>query len=118
MIPGIGEKTCIAIIRYRDKLGGLYDVTQLLDIGFVSPELLKWFKVSDRSMVRRIRINDASFLALNSHPYIKYEQAKDIMRFIRLYGKITGEEELMSTGIFSVDEMAKLRPYLDFDVRH
>lgn len=118
MIPGIGEKTCIAIIRYREKLGGLYDVTQLLDIGFLSPELLKWFKVSDRSMVRRIRINDASFFRLNSHPYIKYEQAKDIMRFIRLYGKITGEEELMSTGIFSVDEMAKLRPYLDFDVRH
>ena len=57
-----------------------------------------------------------SYKALNT--YIKYEQAKDIMRFIRLYGKITGEEELMSTGIFSVDEMAKLRPYLDFDVRH
>lgn len=114
-IPGVGEKICRAILRYRDRLGGMYDVEQLLDIKIVSPELLRWFCVGNAKVVRKIKINAASFQSLNAHPYIRYEQAGDLLRYIRLYGKIKDEKALASTGIFTVEEIGRLRPYIEYD---
>lgn len=113
-IPGVGEKTCRAIIRYRERLGGIRDVGQLLEVKLVSPDMLKWFEVKDGFELRKIKVNTASFHVLNSHPYIRYEQAKDLMNYIRLYGHIKDEGVLMSTGIFSMDEVKILGPYIDY----
>lgn len=113
-IPGVGEKTCKAILKYRERLGGLYDVEQLLEVKLVSSDLLKWFEVREGFKLTKIKLNSASFRVLNAHPYIRYEQAKDLTNYIRLYGSIKDERMLTSTGIFTVDEMKKLRPYIDY----
>lgn len=113
-IPGVGEKISVAIVNYRNRLGGFADVKQLLDVKIVSPELLQWFCVGDASEVKRIGINTASFQALNGHPYISYDQTKALLQFRRLYGDIRDAEHLRSLGIFNEEEVERLLPYLTF----
>ena len=113
-IPGVGEKISEAIVKYRKRLGGFYSVEQLMEIKIVSPELLDWFEVSS-SDVQKISINKTSFQALNRHPYISYEQAKALLQYIRLYGKVKDEKALLETGIFTEEEVERLMPYLTFE---
>lgn len=113
-VPGIGEKICEAIIRYRTRMGGFHSREQLLEINIFSPELLEWFKVEKNYNIKKININKASFQSLNSHPYITYEQTRNLLRYIRLYGKINNENDLLSTNIFTKEELDKLRPYIEY----
>lgn len=114
-IPGIGEKISVAIVRYRQRLGGFHSVEQLSEISIVSPELLEWFTVPSSAAVQKIHLNKASFQTLNSHPYISYEQTKSLLQYIRLYGEVKDEETLLATGIFAKEEMEKLRPYIAYE---
>lgn len=113
-IPGIGRVICNIILKYRSQLGGFHSVSQLRDIQYVSPELLEWFTLPSEPQVRKIHLNTASFQALNSHPYISYEQTKALLDYIRLYGHIKDEQALSATGIFSPEELTRLLPYLSF----
>lgn len=114
-IPGVGEKISLAIVRYRQRLGGFHSVEQLLDIKIVSPELLDWMEVSPSPNLQKLKINKASFQALNSHPYISYEQTKALLQYIRLYGDVKDEETLLATGIFTKEELEKLKPYITYE---
>ena len=114
-IPGVGEKISEAIVRYRERLGGFHSVEQLREIKIVSPELLEWFTVSSPSAVQKVNLNQASFQALNSHPYISYEQTKSLLQYRRLYGDVKDEATLLSTGIFTKEELEKLRPYIAYE---
>lgn len=114
-IPGVGEKISEAIVRYRERLGGFHSVEQLREIKIVSPELLEWFTVSSPSAVQKVNFNQASFQALNSHPYISYEQTKSLLQYRRLYGDVKDEATLLSTGIFTQEELEKLRPYIAYE---
>ena len=114
-IPGVGEKISEAIVKYRKRLGGFHSVEQLTEIKIVSPELLEWFEVPSSPNLQSINLNKASFQALNLHPYISYEQAKTLLQYIRLYGKVKDEKALLETGIFSKEEVERLKPYLTFE---
>lgn len=114
-IPGIGEKISVAIVRYRERLGGFHSVEQLREISIVSPELLEWFTVSSSAAVQKIHLNKASFQVLNSHPYISYEQTKALLQYIRVYGDVKDEETLLATGIFTREELEKLKPYIAYE---
>ena len=114
-VPGIGGKISEAIVAYRKKLGGFYSVEQLRELKIVSPELLEWFEVSSSPDIQRLNINKASFQALNSHPYISYEQTKALLQYIRLYGKVKDEQALVETGLFTKEEVERLKPYLAYE---
>lgn len=113
-IPGVGAKISDAIVRYRERLGGFHSVEQLKEIKIVSPELLNWMEVSS-SDIQKIPINKASFQALNNHPYISYEQTKALRQYIRLYGRVKDEKALLETGIFTKEELERLRPYIAYE---
>lgn len=112
-IPGVGKKISEAIVEYRERLGGFHSVEQLMEIKIVSPELLEWFEVS--ADVQKIPVNRASFQAFNRHPYISYEQTKALLQYIRLYGEVKDEETLLATGIFTKEELERLRPYIAYE---
>lgn len=114
-IPGVGAKISDAIVHYRKRLGGFHSVEQLREISIVSPELLEWFSVSSSPALQKFNINKASFQALNSHPYISYEQTKALLQYIRLYGKVKDEQVLVETGIFTKEEVERLRPYMVYE---
>lgn len=114
-IPGVGAKISDAIVHYRKRLGGFHSVEQLREISIVSPELLEWFSVSSSPTLQKFNLNKASFQALNSHPYISYEQTKALLQYIRLYGNVKDEETLLATGIFTREEVEKLKPYIAYE---
>ena len=100
---------------HRDKLGGYHSADQLLEVKYFPPELLEWFEVKNTDVeIRKININTASFNTLRSHPYIRYEQARDLQRYIRLYGNIADMTALGRTSIFTEKELAQLAPYIEF----
>lgn len=113
-IPGVGSGIATSIVRLRDRLGGFYSVDQLSDIKFMSPELYEWFVVNSISDLHLININKASFQVLNSHPYISYDQTRDLMNYRRMYGNIADKEALLTTHIFTKEEVERLAPYLDY----
>lgn len=114
-IPGVGTWISRNIVEQRKRLGGFHAVEQLLEVKYFSPELLEWFEVDTlTAKIEKISINTASFQRLNSHPYIAYEQARDLLRYIRLYGRISDIDALRRTGIFTENELARLQPYLQF----
>lgn len=114
-IPGVGTWISRNIVEQRKRLGGYHAVEQLLEVKYFSPELLEWFEVDTlTAKIEKISINTASFQRLNSHPYIAYEQSRDLLRYIRLYGHIADIDALRRTGIFTENELARLQPYLQF----
>ena len=114
-IPGVGTWISRNIVEQRKRLGGFHAVEQLLEVKYFSPELLEWFEVDTlTAKIEKISINTASFQRLNSHPYIAYEQARDLLRYIRLSGRIADIDALRRTGIFTENELARLQPYLQF----
>lgn len=58
-IPGIGRGIASRIVRYRTRLGGFYSLEQLLEVEFVTPEMLEWFTLGDES-IRKLEINKVS----------------------------------------------------------
>ena len=113
-VPGIGSVIARSIVRYRDRLGGYTSVSQLSEISIVSPELLEWFKMTDTPNIRTLNINKASFQQLNSHPYITYDQTRDIVNYRKIYGNIADIKHLISTNIFTQEEIERIKPYIDF----
>lgn len=113
-VPGIGKGIANAIIRLREKLGGFYSIEQLEEISFLSPELYEWLTVEPNAEIHLININKASFQELNSHHYISYNQARDLINYRRLYGEIKDKEVLIDSNIFTKEEVERLAPYLEY----
>ena len=84
-IPGIGSGIAGGIVRYRERLGGFYALSQLEEVKHVTPELLKWFKLETPS-VRKLDINRMSLDRLRSHPYVNFYQARVIVEHRRKKG--------------------------------
>ena len=112
-IPGIGSYTANKIVKARTQLGGYHSAQQLLALTNLSSDLLEWF-VIDPTNLRHINLNTSTFNQLRQHPHIGYDHARDLARYIRLYGKIKDEQQLRSTNIFSDDELQLLLPYVEY----
>lgn len=68
-------------MKYRELLGGFYDVSQLAEVYGIDEEryqaLAPWF-IADTLHVRRLEVNALPAAALRKHPYLDYRQAKAI----------------------------------------
>lgn len=113
-IPGVGSSIANSIVRLRGKLGGFYSVEQLKDIKYISPELYEWMTVGEKPEIHLININKASFQTLNAHPYVSYDQARDLMSYRRMYGEVKDADALIKTRIFTEKEVERLAPYLEY----
>jgi DNA uptake protein ComE-like DNA-binding protein len=113
-LPGIGPAFAHRIIKYRCILGGFYSLNQLYEVYGIKPETIRKIEkylVIDTFKIQKIAINTAGFKEINAHPYISYEQTKAICKR-RSKQKFESLIQLTEAGIFSVDELEKIRPYL------
>jgi DNA uptake protein ComE-like DNA-binding protein len=119
-IPGIGEKTAAAILRYRKRLGGYTHVAQIAEAAhWVTPDQLQtweqqWLRVN-ASAVQQLSVNTADFKDLLRHPYLDYPQVKALFSIRQNKGNISSWDEITATGIFTPDDVNRLQPYLRFD---
>ncbi|MBQ6308383.1 MAG: helix-hairpin-helix domain-containing protein, partial [Prevotella sp.] len=81
-VPGIGSYYARAVIRYGERLGGYYDVSQLLEIKGFPEESISYFRVAQTTL-RKINVNTMSLEQLRKHPYIGFYQAKAIVEYRR-----------------------------------
>ena len=113
-IPGIGSGIAGGIVRYRERLGGFYALSQLEEVKHVTPELLKWFKL-DNDSIRKLEINKASLDKLRAHPYLTFYQAKVIVEHRRKKGQIKSLSQLALYEEFTEKDLARLSAYVSFD---
>ena len=113
-IPGIGSGIAGSIVRYRERLGGFYALSQLEEVKHVTPDLLKWFKLENDS-VRKVEINKAGLDKLRAHPYLNFYQAKIIIEHRRKKGPIKSLSQLALYEEFTEKDLNRLSAYISFD---
>lgn len=113
-IPGVGSGIAGNIVRYRERLGGFYTLNQLEEVKYVTPELLKWFKLESDS-IRKMEINKASLDKLRAHPYLNFYQAKIIIEHRRKRGQIKSLSQLALYEEFTEKDLNRLSAYVCFD---
>ncbi|HHB77899.1 MAG TPA: helix-hairpin-helix domain-containing protein [Saprospiraceae bacterium] len=116
-LPGIGQYFAKNIVRYREKLGGFYDVGQVAE-AYRLPDstfqFIRPFLEVDASKIHRFNPQTADFKTINHHPYITYEQTKYCMKAqkgIRLMSK----EDFLTVKIFTKEELERVAPYFLFE---
>lgn len=113
-IPGIGSVISRNIVNYRNRLGGFYDVNQLLEVKYVDTTLLVWFQIKS-DVYRKISINKADIDDLRRHPYMDFYKAKAVVELRRKRGKITDFSQLSMLKEFSKEDIIKLSHYFSFE---
>jgi competence protein ComEA len=115
-VRGIGPVLSRRILRYRDLLGGYSNIEQLKEVyGFGEERYLmigtRFFACSTR--IIRLRPGHDDFPVLLRHPYLDFDQVSEIFR-LRRDSRINSIEDLLNTSAFSVADIERLGPYLDF----
>lgn len=113
-IPGIGSGIAGMIVGYRNRLGGFCSLEQLMEVKYVTLEMLEWFKLEPFS-VRKLDINRAGLDKLRAHPYLNYYQAKVIVEHRRKNGDIKSLSQLSLYEEFTEKDLMRLLPYVSFD---
>ena len=113
-IPGIGSGIAKAIVSYRTRLGGFYALEQLAEIEYMTPTLMKWFKLEE-PVVRPLKVNEAGLETLRSHPYLNFYQAKVIIEHRRKKGKLKSLSQLSLYEEFTEKDLERLSAYFKFD---
>ena len=116
-LPGIGAKSALHIIRYRDLLGGYYDISQIRELEVVTEENFCKFSQQiycDSARIEKIYINFAGLKELEVHPYLSNRMLKRIINHRELKGGWSTIEEMIDSKIFNKEEAARIAPYLDF----
>ena len=116
-VVGIGPRTASDILRYRQRLGGYYSVSQLRDLRVVTKENYELFKEEfwcDSCKIRKIDINFAPPKELAEHPYITTPRLRRILITRQTKGGWKGLEEFLNDDIFEKEVREKLAPYFRF----
>lgn len=113
-IPGIGSGIAKAIVAYRNRLGGFYSLEQLAEIEYITPSLMKWFKLEE-PLLRPLKINEVGLETLRSHPYLNFYQAKIIVEHRRKKGPIKNLSQLSLYEEFTEKDLERLSAYFKFD---
>lgn len=117
LLHGIGPAYASRIVRYRERLGGFVDVSQLLEVYGFTPELLHhiapYIKL-DTLLVQRLPVNSIALKQLVKHPYIEYYQARDIVVLRNQGVQFHSLEDLRAVPSMADSTLQRLAPYLDF----
>lgn len=113
-VPGIGSVISRNMVNYRNRLGGFYDVDQILEVKYADTTLLKWFDVKS-GIFRKIKVNSDGIDVLRKHPYMDFYKAKAIVEYRRKRGRINTLSQLSMLKEFTENDMERLRPYFSFE---
>lgn len=119
-VVGIGERTVVSIMRYRERLGGFVRAEQLAEVPGVMERnyerILKQIRV-DSCKIQKIDINFASPESMKGHPYLPRAVLNKILKHRQLKGGWSTIREMVEQDILTEDQAARLEPYLYFSGR-
>ncbi len=117
-VVGIGEKTVVAIMDYRERLGGFVRAEQLAEVRGVTEQNYERIVTQifvDTLAIKKLDINFASAKSLATHPYIRGEALRKLLKQRQLKGGWRTVGELKTDDIFTREELERLVPYLTFN---
>lgn len=116
-LPGIGSYRAKKLIRFRELLGGFYELEQvgttrgLPDSTFQN--ILPYLSLSP--VFRKMSINQADAEELKRHPYINSKLAVTVVRFRDKHGGFSGADDLRQIRLLNDENLLKILPYLSFE---
>ncbi|MBC7745081.1 MAG: helix-hairpin-helix domain-containing protein [Flavobacterium sp.] len=116
-IRGVGPAFAARIIKLRTRLGGFYNIAQLLDVyglDSLKYQNLKNQVKADPAYITKININSVTFDELKSHPYLTYKQMNAIIQYRKQHGSYRSAADLKNIAILSESTLIKFEPYLIF----
>ncbi|MBO4232393.1 MAG: helix-hairpin-helix domain-containing protein [Bacteroidales bacterium] len=118
VVPQFGAKRASKLVEYRAKLGGFHDFGQVKEIFVLQnmeiSHLEKYFFI-DKSKIRKLHINTATYKEMVSHPYFDAYLTKMVLNYRAKYGNISSLEELRKCTNAYPELIEKLAPYVAFD---
>jgi DNA uptake protein ComE-like DNA-binding protein len=114
-LNGIGPSFASRIVKYRDRLGGFYSPSQVLEVYNFPIETYSKIEgnvFADTLKIRKIRVNFADFKELIRHPYFSKQKVELILKFREKHGPFANLAEVKASGIFNEEEFKKVIPYL------
>jgi DNA uptake protein ComE-like DNA-binding protein len=114
-LRGIGPSFARRIVKYRERLGGYINKSQLLEIwgmDTVRYNAIKEHLIVNPDSVHKVNLNTVTFKKLLSHPYFPFEITKAIMIYRKDHKKFLSVNELKSIKI-SDSACQKIWPYVE-----
>lgn len=114
-LPGIGKVYASRIVKYRNRLGGFYDTNQLFEVYGMPKETVEIVIKNTESLsekVVQLDLNKATFKELLKHPYLEYEDVKNIFNFKQKFGGFNQVKDLQKHQLVSDSLFVKIAPYL------
>lgn len=115
-LAGIGPVYAYRIIKYRNLLGGFYNINQLQEVYGLNEETFLKIKnhiTANKQLITAILIDTAGFKTLLRHPYIGKERTVKIINYRKKNPQIE-EKALLSAGIFDSIQWKRVKPYIIF----
>lgn len=115
IIKGIGPAFASRIIKYRNRLGGFYKLSQLTEVfGMDSSRYVQVepFMSVDKAYIHKININHASAEELHRHPYITPQIARSIVALRNQHGPYQSTAGILKSALIDSTLYKKLEPYL------
>ncbi|MGE0018214.1 MAG: helix-hairpin-helix domain-containing protein [Draconibacterium sp.] len=114
-LNGIGPSFASRIIKYRNRLGGFFNPSQLLEVYNFPIETYAKIEGNiyvDTLKIQKIRINFADFKEFIKHPYFSKQKVELILKYREKNGSFENEDEIRASGIFDETEFKKTISYL------
>ncbi len=111
---GIGPAISARIIKFRDALGGFYEVDQVNKTYGLKDSLFQVIRpfLACKPAQKKININKCSLKELASHPYIDWKKAKTIIRYREQHGPFPDLEAIISIKVIDDELLDQIKPYL------
>ena len=120
-LSGIGPVLASRTIKYRDRIGGFANVSQLAEVYGINGDLVERLQQqlsTDSSFIRKIQVNTATYRELIAHPYLNDQLVRGILNYLKLQKRINSIDELVQNHILNHDEAERISPYLDFSLEN
>jgi DNA uptake protein ComE-like DNA-binding protein len=117
-LPAIGEKLSSRIIRYRERLGGFIQLSQLKEVYGLNDSayqiIFPLLKIDKNYKPKQIDINKAEYIDLRKHPYTNNNFIKIVLAYRKLHGNFSGQVDLEKVEQIDKVLLDKLGPYLSY----
>lgn len=114
-LRGIGPTLAKRIVAYRVALGGFVSVNQIKEVWGLSDSTFQFIKphlIIEKTEIRQISLNTASYEILKNHPYIKGWLAKWILSYRKNNTSFKNVEQLKIVSSMTDSIYLKLKPYV------
>lgn len=117
-LDGIGPALTHRILKFRDKLGGFYSISQVGEVyglpDSTFQKLLPKLRCAPGT-VNRIFINTAEAALLEEHPYIRKKLARLLIAYRDQHGSYLSVSDLRKVQLIDSALLAKLVPYISVE---